>query len=151
MREVPLCGKPGWGGHAGAGGNGFNLIRTSIYDKYSGSMKITTHLYHVSHCKTASGTTDEPTEYLSQILAAVQSPGRTGFFSGAVSESNMKRELNQNLSGNEVYYTACSLLVMLRIRVVNFIAGTVLIHFSFHMRSSVTASPSCAFEVRREG
>ena len=26
-------------------------------------------------------------------------------------ESYKKRELNQNLSGNEVYYTACSLLV----------------------------------------
>ena len=32
------------------------LIRTSIYDKYSGSMKITTHLDRISHCKTASGT-----------------------------------------------------------------------------------------------
>jgi hypothetical protein len=27
----------------------------SIYDKYSGSMKITTRLNHMSHCKTASG------------------------------------------------------------------------------------------------
>ena len=33
-----------------------NLIRTRIYDEYSGSMKITTHLDHISHCKTASGT-----------------------------------------------------------------------------------------------
>ena len=33
-----------------------NLIRTSIYDKYSGSMKITTRLDHISHCRTASGT-----------------------------------------------------------------------------------------------
>ena len=24
------------------------LIRTSIYDKYSGSVKVTTHLYHMS-------------------------------------------------------------------------------------------------------
>ena len=32
-----------------------DLIRTSIYDKYSGSMKITTHLYHISHYKTSSG------------------------------------------------------------------------------------------------
>ena len=27
----------------------FDLIRTSVYDKCSGSMKITTHLYHISH------------------------------------------------------------------------------------------------------
>ena len=31
-----------------------NLIRTSVDDKYSGSMKITTHLRHISHCKTYS-------------------------------------------------------------------------------------------------
>ena len=31
-------------------------IRTSIYDKYSGSTKITTHLDYISRCKTASGT-----------------------------------------------------------------------------------------------
>ena len=34
----------------------------------------------------------------------------------------MKRDLNYNLSGNEVYYTACSLLVTFKIRGVNFIA-----------------------------
>ena len=33
-----------------------HLIQTSIYDEYSGTMKITTHLDHISHCKTASGT-----------------------------------------------------------------------------------------------
>ena len=33
-----------------------NFIRTSIYDKYLGSMKIiTTHLDHICDCKTASG------------------------------------------------------------------------------------------------
>jgi len=29
---------------------------SALYDKYSGSMKITTHLDNISHCKTASGT-----------------------------------------------------------------------------------------------
>ena len=33
-----------------------NFIQTSIYEKYSGSMKITPHLDHIRHCKTASGT-----------------------------------------------------------------------------------------------
>jgi len=33
-----------------------NFIQTIIYEKYSGPMKITTHLDHISHCKTASGT-----------------------------------------------------------------------------------------------
>jgi len=33
-----------------------HFTRTSIYDKYSGSMTITTRLDHISHCKTASGT-----------------------------------------------------------------------------------------------
>ena len=28
---------------------------TSIYDKYSGSVNITTHPDHIGHCKTASG------------------------------------------------------------------------------------------------
>ena len=32
-----------------------NVSRTSMYDKYSGSMKITTHLDRISHCETASG------------------------------------------------------------------------------------------------
>ena len=35
---------------------GSNLIRTSIYDKYSGSVKITTQLDHIGHCKTAYAT-----------------------------------------------------------------------------------------------
>ena len=33
-----------------------HLIRTSIYDKHSGSIKITAHLDHISHYKTSSGT-----------------------------------------------------------------------------------------------
>ena len=33
-----------------------NFTRTNIYDKYSGWMKISTHLDHVSHRKTAYGT-----------------------------------------------------------------------------------------------
>jgi len=33
-----------------------DFIRTSIYGKYSASMKITARLDHVSHCKTSSGT-----------------------------------------------------------------------------------------------
>ena len=33
-----------------------DLRRTSIHNKYSGSIKITTHLDHISHGKTASGT-----------------------------------------------------------------------------------------------
>jgi len=33
-----------------------NLIRTSVYDKYSGSRKITAHIDHICHCKKASGT-----------------------------------------------------------------------------------------------
>ena len=33
-----------------------NLIRTSIHYKYSGSMKTTAHMDHISHCKTTSGT-----------------------------------------------------------------------------------------------
>ena len=32
------------------GVQGHDLIRTSIHDKYSGSMQITTHLDHISHC-----------------------------------------------------------------------------------------------------
>ena len=32
-----------------------NLIRASIYDETSGSMKITTHLDHTNHCQSASG------------------------------------------------------------------------------------------------
>ena len=33
-----------------------DLIRSSIYFKFPGSMTITTHLNHISHCETASGT-----------------------------------------------------------------------------------------------
>ena len=33
-----------------------DLIRTSIYEQHSDSMKFTTHLDHISHCRTASGT-----------------------------------------------------------------------------------------------
>ena len=33
-----------------------DFIWTSIYDKYPGSIKITTHLDHIRHCKAASGT-----------------------------------------------------------------------------------------------
>ena len=29
-----------------------DLILTSVYDKYSGSAKIPTHLDHISHCET---------------------------------------------------------------------------------------------------
>ena len=35
---------------------GRNLIWTSISDKHSGLMKISTQLGHISHCITASGT-----------------------------------------------------------------------------------------------
>ena len=34
----------------------FNLIMTSIHDRCSDWMKITTHLHHISHCKAAFGT-----------------------------------------------------------------------------------------------
>ena len=32
-----------------------DFIQTSIYDQYSGSTRITTHLDHTGHCKTTSG------------------------------------------------------------------------------------------------
>ena len=32
-----------------------NLTRTSIYDKYKGAKKMTTHLDHISHCKASHG------------------------------------------------------------------------------------------------
>ena len=32
------------------------VISASIYDRHSGSTKITTHLDHISYCKTESGT-----------------------------------------------------------------------------------------------
>ena len=35
---------------------GSDLIRTSIYDEYLGSMKITAHLDRIGPCQTASGT-----------------------------------------------------------------------------------------------
>ena len=37
-------------------GGGGNLIQPSMFDAYAGSMKITTHLDHISRCRTASGT-----------------------------------------------------------------------------------------------
>ena len=43
-----------------------SLIRASIDDKYSVSMKLTAHLDHISHCKTACGPIsriDGPTQY----------------------------------------------------------------------------------------
>jgi len=45
-----------WHATSGWGLVNEDFIRTSIYDKYSGSTKITTHLDHVSYCKTASDT-----------------------------------------------------------------------------------------------
>ena len=53
-----------------------NLIRSSIHDKFSGVMKITTHLYHISHCKTSSGTNWSKRwthRVFIQILAAIRS------------------------------------------------------------------------------
>ena len=35
---------------------GLDFIRTSTCDEYPGFMKITAHLDHISHCKTAFGT-----------------------------------------------------------------------------------------------
>ena len=35
---------------------GGDLMRTSICDRFSISIKMTTHRDHISHCKTASGT-----------------------------------------------------------------------------------------------
>ena len=35
---------------------GSDLARTSIYDKFSGLMKVDTHLDHISRCKAAFGT-----------------------------------------------------------------------------------------------
>ena len=44
-----------WGlGFTWCGGR--DLLRSSVSDKYSGSMKITTHLHHISRCKRASDT-----------------------------------------------------------------------------------------------
>ena len=43
---------------------GSNLIGTSMYDKYSGSANITTHLDQISRCQTAYGRIDGPGEYL---------------------------------------------------------------------------------------
>ena len=53
-----------------------NLIRTSVYDEYLGSIKITTHPDHISHCikhTVQTGRIDRPTEHLSSILAAIES------------------------------------------------------------------------------
>jgi len=41
---------------ARGGRRGADLIRTSIYDKYSGPMKITADLDRISHCKISYGT-----------------------------------------------------------------------------------------------
>ena len=46
----------------------------------------------------------------------------------------MKRELNKNISNNEVYYTACSLLVILKSSCSELHCKRDLIHFSFPMR-----------------
>ena len=46
----------------------------------------------------------------------------------------MKRESNQNLSGNEAYYTISLILQVKTCCVVNFIARKVFILFSFHIR-----------------
>ena len=54
--------------------------------------------------------TELPTHRSSCTGLYPQTAGTVGLY--RTSESNMKRELNQNLSGNEVYYTACSLQVM---------------------------------------
>ena len=48
MLKIPYPSLPStWGGLRSPQ----NLIRMSILTKYAGSMKITTHLYHISHCK----------------------------------------------------------------------------------------------------
>ena len=44
------------GSGTNSAGRAASLTQTSIYDKYSGSMKLTAQLDHISHCKTASGT-----------------------------------------------------------------------------------------------
>ena len=48
----------------------------------------------------------------------------------------MKREMNENLSGNEVRHTACSLLVLLENSLVNFVAKRDLIRFPFRVSGS---------------
>ena len=50
---------PGEASHA------VHFIRMSVGDKYSGSMKITTYLDHISHCKKHLGRVDSPIGYLS--------------------------------------------------------------------------------------
>ena len=35
---------------------GSDIIRTSMYNTYSGSLKITSHLDHIGHCERSSGT-----------------------------------------------------------------------------------------------
>ena len=49
--------------------------------------------------------------------------------------SHIKRELNQKLSGNEFYYTACSLLVMLKYLCCKLHCQEVFIQTSFHLNS----------------
>ena len=51
-----------------------DLLRTSLLDTYSGSMKITTRLDHISHRENRRiqiGRMDGPSEYLLKILAAI--------------------------------------------------------------------------------
>jgi hypothetical protein len=50
-------------------------------------------------------------------------------------KSYRKRFSISKLSGNGVYFTACSLLTLLKNRVVNFIVRKVLIQLSFYIRS----------------
>ena len=52
----------------------------------------------------------------------------------------LEKESNHNLSGNEVYFTACYFLVILKYRVVDIIARKVFISLSFHIRSAVAAA-----------
>ena len=47
----PNCGRPRFRAWV----EGLDFIRTTLYNQYSGSTKITTHLDHTGHCKTTSG------------------------------------------------------------------------------------------------
>ena len=48
--------KPGWRNESVDFRAGKKLIRTSISEIYSCSVKLSTRLDHINHCKTASGT-----------------------------------------------------------------------------------------------
>ena len=53
----PIAGaRPQNGSQTPQAGAFHDLIRTSIYEKYLSLMQITTHLDHITHCKTAFGT-----------------------------------------------------------------------------------------------